>query len=75
MATGTITTWGGTITDIGPMYPFLGSEGFLVLVLLVFWIGWHILQLRGEGQEHERDRADLKTNKEVAKRLMERDGD
>lgn len=74
MTTGTVTTWGGTITDIGPIYPFVGSEGFLVILLLVFWVAWHILQLRGEGQEHERDRADIVANKDVAKRMIDRDG-
>lgn len=74
MTTGTVTTWGGTITDIGPIYPFVGSEGFLVILLLVFWVVWHILQLRGEGQEHERDRADIVANKDVAKRMIDRDG-
>jgi len=27
----------------GPVYPGVGTEGILVLVLVVIWIGWHIV--------------------------------
>ncbi len=27
----------------GPVYPGVGTEGLLVLVLVVLWVGWHIL--------------------------------
>ncbi len=74
METGMVTTWGGTITDIGPLYPFVGSEVFLTILLLVVWVGWHILQVRGESREHERDRADIVANKDVARRMIDRDG-
>ena len=25
----------------GPVYPGVGTEGILVLILVVLWIGWH----------------------------------
>ncbi|MGQ0656790.1 MAG: hypothetical protein ACT4NU_01650 [Chromatiales bacterium] len=74
MTTGMVTTWGGTVTDIGPIYPFVGSEFLLTILLLVFWVGWHILQIRGEGREHERDRADIVANRDLAQRMIDRDG-
>ena len=27
----------------GPVYPGVGTEGILVLVLVVLWIGWHFI--------------------------------
>jgi hypothetical protein len=73
MRTGEITTWGGTITDIGPMYPFVGWEMVLTLVLLVFWVGWHVLQLRTESREYREDEQKLR-NKEIMTRVLDREG-
>ena len=28
----TVESWGGTITDIGPIYPMVGAEGLLVVI-------------------------------------------
>lgn len=50
MNTGNVESWSGTITDIGPIYPFVGTEGLLVIVALVSWIAWHVLQARGESK-------------------------
>lgn len=51
MKTGLIENWVGKISDIGPMYPFVGSEKLLVLVCVGLWIVWHIIQIVGEGKE------------------------
>jgi hypothetical protein len=48
--TGNVESWSGTITDIGPIYPLVGTEGLLVIVALVSWIAWHVLQARGESK-------------------------
>lgn len=45
MMTGSFTDWAGTIAEIGPIYPFVGTEGLLVLAGVVFWVAWHISQL------------------------------
>ena len=65
MSTGNITNWDGNIVDIGPIYPFVGWEGFMVVLCLVFWIAWHILQVRMENAQLEEQaeklrRGDLK---------------
>jgi hypothetical protein len=73
MRTGEIASWGGTITDIGPMYPFVGWEMVLTLVLLVFWVGWHVLQLRTESREYREDEERL-LNKEIMTRALDREG-
>ena len=50
MATGQIESWGGAITDIGPLYPFVGTEMALWIIGLALWIVWHVWQGRFEGR-------------------------
>jgi hypothetical protein len=51
--TGNFGDWNGNITDIGPIYPFVGSEMALVILLIVFWVGWHILQIQKEHRDYD----------------------
>lgn len=51
MSTNGMTSWAVDLKDVGAIYPFQGSEGLLVILGLVFWIGWHILQMRTEAAE------------------------
>jgi hypothetical protein len=39
--------------ELGALYPFLGTEVLLVILGLALWIGWHVLDVRGEGKEFE----------------------
>lgn len=55
MSTGNFETWAGRILDIGPIYPFVGSEVFLFIVGLVFYVGWQVLQTRMETREYAED--------------------
>ena len=49
----TVESWGGTITDIGPIYPMVGAEGVLVIIGVAFWIVWHVIQAKRENQDYE----------------------
>ena len=49
----TVTSWSGNIADIGPIYPMVGTEGILVIIGLVAWIVWHILQNKMENKAYE----------------------
>jgi hypothetical protein len=60
MSTGSFETWKGTVTDIGPLYPFVGSEVALVIIGLAFWIVWHLLQHRMEQSNYNDDMEVLK---------------
>lgn len=53
MSTTIVESWAVEIADLGPIYPFVGSEGLLVVLGVVAWIGWHIWQMRMERQEEE----------------------
>ena len=44
MATTMVESWAVDLATIGPIYPWVGSEGLLVVLGLAFWIGWHIWQ-------------------------------
>lgn len=43
--------WAVDLADVGPVYPFQGLEGLMVLVGVVFWLGWHVVQFRRESVE------------------------
>ena len=38
----------------GAIYPGVGTEGILVIALLVIWIGWHVLQNKSESEDLEK---------------------
>ena len=52
MSTG-IESW-KNLAEIGPIYPFVGTEGILVLIGVVLWVGWHLLQICHEKQYHSK---------------------
>ena len=54
MSTGLVDNW-LNLDTFGPIYPFVGSEGLLVILGVVFWIVWHILQLKKENAEFKED--------------------
>lgn len=47
MSTG-IESWNQNLLDIGPMYPFAGSEMFWALLGIATWIIWHLVQMKME---------------------------
>lgn len=70
MSTG-IESWNVNLLDIGPMYPFPGTELLWALIGIGTWILWHILQGRLEGKvmdEEEREFSD-KARLEAAMKL------
>jgi len=70
MSTGMIDTWSVNMTEVGPLYPFVGTEFFWFIVCFVLWIIWHIVQIRMENRtyEHEVERyGDTETLKRLIK--------
>jgi len=57
MSTNGMESWAVDLKNIGAIYPFQGSEVLMVILGLIFWIGWHILQTRQESAEIEADMA------------------
>ena len=55
MSTGNFANWDGDILQIGPIYPFVGSEGLMVIIAVIFWVVWHVLQIRAENRNLEEE--------------------
>ncbi len=52
LSTTIVETWAGTdITTLGPIYPMVGSEVILLIIGLVFWLGFHFSQFGIENHE------------------------
>ena len=49
----TVTNWIDHLSAAevkGAIYPGVGTEGVLVIILLVIWIGWHVITSVSEDQ-------------------------
>jgi hypothetical protein len=57
------------LATLGPIYPFVGTEIWLVLVALVIWIGFHVWQIRFEYRRFNAELNRLRTPEQVAKVL------
>ncbi|RWB07383.1 hypothetical protein [Mesorhizobium sp.] len=69
MSTNGMESWAVDLKDVGAIYPFQGSEVVMVIVGLVFWIGWHVLQTRQENAEIEADMAADRSGEETRKAI------
>ncbi|WP_166418310.1 hypothetical protein [Cochlodiniinecator piscidefendens] len=49
-------SWAVDLAEVGPVYPFQGSEFILFLLGLAFWIGWHRIQYTRESAHLEEAR-------------------
>jgi hypothetical protein len=58
MSTG-IETWNMNLLDIGPMYPFPGTEMLWALIGIGSWILWHIVQCRMETKVMDEERREF----------------
>ena len=53
----TVTNWIDHLSAAevqGSIYPYVGSEGIMVIALLVIWIGWHVIT--GASEQAEQDK-------------------
>ena len=69
----TIQSWGGTITEIGPLYPFVGTEFVLVVIVAALWIAWHIWQLKIEDAEFRQESEKLRQGNAM-QHVLDREG-
>ncbi len=64
------TNWDGNIADIGPIYPFVGWELTMVLILVVIWVVWHIWQIQMENQQLDGE-AELMRKREALQKALQ----
>ena len=53
----TVTNWIDHLSAAevqGAVYPGVGTEGIMVIVLLVIWIGWHVITSASEQAEQDK---------------------
>lgn len=70
MNTGSFSDWNGAMFDLGPIYPFVGWEMPMVIVLTIFWIGWHVIQIRGENRQHDAEARRLREGDNLMKAVQ-----
>lgn len=63
MSTTAVTSWATDITQLGPIYPFVGSEYFLWIAGVVFWIGFHAVQMCCESKKLKEEVKAIKAKK------------
>jgi DUF2075 family protein len=51
MSTNGMTSWAVDLANVGAIYPFQGFETAMVVVGVIFWLGWHVWQLKQESDE------------------------
>jgi hypothetical protein len=71
MSTANFANWDGDLTQVGPIYPFVGSEVLMVIIGVVFWLVWHYLQIRMENQRLEEEAASLRQGNNLEKALQD----
>lgn len=54
-STGAIENWLGNIADIGPLYPFVGSEFTLWCIGIFVWILWQVSCTRAESRQYREE--------------------
>lgn len=37
--------------EIGPIYPFVGTEVALSIIAFILWIAWHVVTARAENKQ------------------------
>lgn len=73
LSTTIVTTWSGTdLSQLGPIYPMVGSEFILVCLGVIFWLAFHAVQAGIESAELKEDER-LAKSPERVKRVFERE--
>lgn len=62
-------TWAVDLANVGPIYPWQGTELIMVIVAVAAWILWHIVQLREEKEEFAEDIAKYGSKDAIKKAL------
>ena len=48
-------SWNVDLANVAAIYPMQGTEVILVIIGVVTWLGWHIVQTRQEHEEFVED--------------------
>lgn len=70
MSTGNIENWAGEISEIGAIYPFVGTEFVLWIIGMGLFVLWLVIQYRSENKQYEDERKKY-GNHETIKKLLD----
>ncbi len=70
MSTIGYSSWAVDLNDVGAIYPFQGTETVMVILGVLFWIGWHVMQIRQEEAEIAAEMAAEKRD-DAARKLID----
>jgi hypothetical protein len=70
MSTTGIDSWAVDLADVTTIYPFQGSEVIMVIIAVVFWLIWHVWQLKHEN-EYFRQKIEQHGNEDNIRRSIE----
>jgi hypothetical protein len=71
MDTGNFSDWSGNMFDLGPLYPFVGWEKTMVILAFIFWIGWHVVQMRRENRQHDAEAKQLREGDKLRRAIQD----
>ncbi|MEZ5827961.1 MAG: hypothetical protein R3D30_06210 [Hyphomicrobiales bacterium] len=64
-------TWAVDLANVGAVYPWQGLELIMVIVAVLLWILWHIVQIREENAEYAEDIRKYGSKENIKKALDE----
>jgi len=62
-------SWAVDIADVGAVYPMQGSEFIMVVVAMVVWVIWHIVQIGSEQKQLKDEVKRFGSPEELSKHL------
>jgi hypothetical protein len=73
MSTGAFENWAGNIAEIGPIYPFVGTETMMAIAGVVFWLWWHYKQSKIEEAQMKEEMQKYGDKESLAKIVSQED--
>ena len=67
MSTTPIDTWAVDLADVTVIYPWVGSEFAMTVVVVALLIAWHIWQVKFENKTYEEEAAKYGTDEHLKK--------
>ncbi len=65
MSTTPVETWAVDLTSLGPVYPFVGSETIMLVIGVVLWLAFHVIQIAQENRVLNEEASRLKDPKRL----------